>query len=393
MISVTQARQILSANSERGEIKAVPLQESRGRILAENIYSPIDVPSFDNSAMDGYAMEFDGNKNEWELVGVIQAGDTSVKNISAGKAIRIFTGAKMPVGADTVIPQELIEKNNISGTITYQQNKIKKRSNVRLRGSQCKRGDLILKEETLITPGAIGLLASVGVAVVRVYTPPSVGCLITGNELKEVGRTLEEGEIFNSNGPMLKALLAQIGIENAVEYKAKDDKNELQKMIDEILDKHDVLVISGGISVGDYDFVKECLENAGVIELFYKIKQRPGKPMFVGKKDKKFVFALPGNPASVLSCFNQFLKPSIKFMMGHNEVWSPDRILPLEEDHLKKPGFTFFLKGRIDQDKVTVLEGQQSFNLQAFNSANCLVELDEQSEIVKMGTPVNIYYL
>src|SRR5690606_34163087 len=146
-------------------------------------------------------------------------------------------------------------------------------SNVRLRGSQCKKGDLILKEGNLITPGAIGLLASVGVAEVKVYTPPSVGYIITGDELKDLGTPLQEGEIYNSNGPMLQALLANIGIQNAVEYKAIDDKVELQKQIDEVLEKHDVLLISGGISVGDYDFVKESLDKAGVKELFYKLKQ------------------------------------------------------------------------------------------------------------------------
>lgn len=393
MISVTEARKILSENLERAEKSVVSLQKSQGSILAEVIHSPIDVPSFDNSAMDGYAMEFDGKRIEWELDGVIQAGDTSAKEVKNGKAVRIFTGAKMPVGADTVIQQELIERNEEAGTISYHKEKINRGSNVRLRGSQCKKGDLILKEGNLITPGAIGLLASVGVAEVKVYTPPSVGYIITGDELKDLGTPLQEGEIYNSNGPMLQALLANIGIQNAVEYKAIDDKVELQKQIDEVLEKHDVLLISGGISVGDYDFVKESLDKAGVKELFYKLKQRPGKPLFAGKKDKKWVFALPGNPASVLSCFNQYVKPCLKFMMGHGEVWKPDRVLELEKEYHKKPGFTFFLKGRAEEDKLSILEGQQSFNLQAFSTANCLVELDEESEIVGEGTPVKIYYL
>ena len=393
MISVTAARRILSENSERSEKTTVSLQKSRGRILAKDIHSPIDVPSFDNSAMDGYAMNFDGKWNEWELEGVIQAGDTSLIEVKTGKAVRICTGAKIPAGADTVIQQELIERNEEAGSITYQQDKIKKGSNVRLKGSQCKKGGLILKKGTLITPGAIGLLASVGVAEVKIYIPATVGYIITGDELKEVGTSLKDGEIYNSNGPMLQALLADIGIEKVVEYKAIDDKIELQKKIDEALEKHDVLLLSGGISVGDYDFVKDCLANAGVEELFYKLKQRPGKPLFAGKKDKKWIFALPGNPASVLSCFNQYVKPCLKFMMGHGEVWKPDRVLELEKDHPKKPGFTFFLKGRAEGDQLTILGGQQSFNLQSFSAANCLVELDEESDMVKAGTPVKIYYL
>lgn len=393
MISVNQARSILSEYSERAEKTTVSLQNSCGRILAENLYSPIDVPSFDNSAMDGYAMEFDGQRNEWELDGVIPAGNTSEKKVSEGKAVRIFTGAKMPAGTDTVIQQELIERDDKSGVISYHQDKINKGSNVRLQGSQCEKGELILEAGTLIAPGAVGLLASVGIAQVKVYTAPSVGFIITGDELKEVGTPLKKGEIYNSNGPMLQALLAETGIGQTVEYKATDDKEELQEKIDEALLKHDVLLLSGGISVGDYDFVKECLANAGVTELIYKIKQRPGKPFFAGKKDKKWIFALPGNPASVLSCFNQYVKPTLKFMMGYGEVWNPDRVLALEEDHSKKPGLTFFLKGLIEGDKLTILRGQQSFNLQAFSVANCLVELDEERELLPAGTPVKIYYL
>ncbi|UJH92970.1 molybdopterin-binding protein [Antarcticibacterium sp. 1MA-6-2] len=208
-----------------------------------------------------------------------------------------------------------------------------------------------------------------------------------------MGSTLKEGEIYNSNGPMLEAFLNEVGILNTTHYRATDDKDELQKVMDEALQKHDFLLLSGGISVGDYDFVKQCLEKAGVKELFYKIKQRPGKPLFAGKKDNKWIFALPGNPASVLSCFNLYVKPCLKFRLGFDNVWSPGQILPLREDQLKKQGFTFFLKGRIDGGEIKILDGQQSFNLQAFNTANCLVELEEQNEIVEMGTPVKVYNL
>lgn len=392
MISVNEARKILSENSERSEQVTVVLQNSLGRIVAEDVFSPIDVPSFDNSAMDGYAMEFHG-QNEWELDGTIQAGDTSVKEVKKGKAVRIFTGAKIPEGADTVIQQELIERDDKTGTIFYHQDKIKKGSNVRSRGSQCKKGELILKSGTKITPGVIGLMASVGIAEISIFRSPSVGYIITGDELKEVGSQLKEGEIFNSNGPMLEAFLSSIGINQMAAYKTSDDKEELQQKIDEALEKHDVLLLSGGISVGDYDFVKECLENAGVKELFYKIKQRPGKPMFAGKKNKKWIFALPGNPASVLSCFNQYVKPFLKSMMGHQKVWEPDKVLPLQEDYSKISGLTFFLKAKIENGKLVLLGGQQSFNLQAFSSANCLVELDEEKEMLKAGTPVKIYDL
>lgn len=393
MISVNDAKKILAGSNIRGEGKTIGLQKSLGLIVAENIYSPIDVPSFDNSAMDGYAMDFGGELKNWEVVTNIQAGDTSEHSIARGEAARIFTGAKMPKGANTVIPQELIEIQGKSSVITYLKNKVQEGSNVRLRGSQCKKGHLIIEKGTEITPGAVGLIASVGLPQLKVYMPPSVAYIITGNELKEVGTPLAEGEIYNSNGPMLEACLKQTGIEVISAFKASDDKAHLQENINNALEHQEVLIISGGISVGDYDFVKECLQNAGVQQLFYKIKQRPGKPLFVGKKDKKWIFALPGNPASVLSCFHQYVKPCLKYIMGHDQVWEPDAVLALAKDYKKQPGLTFFMKAKREGDKVEILGGQQSFNLQAFSEANCLVELEEEKEMVKAGAPVNIFNL
>lgn len=376
---------------QKGQISEVSLSAGLNYVLAEDIYSPIDVPSFDNSAMDGYALIFNGETQSWKLRGEIQAGDTSAHEVAPEEAIRIFTGAKMPEGADTVIQQELME---IKGNkIIYTHNKIKTGSNVRLKGTQCKAGDQILKKGTKITPGVIGLLASVGVSRVTVITPPSVAYIVTGNELKEVGQPLESGEIYNSNGPMLNALLKETGINSITALKAEDDKENLQRTVDKALEDADVLILSGGISVGDYDFVRECLKNSGVEELFYKIKQRPGKPMYAGAKGEKMIFALPGNPASVLSCYVQYVKPCLQSIMGKEDAWKPDRILSLLEDVKKKPGLTFFMKAKKEDAEVKILTGQQSFNLQAFSAADCLVELEEDEEVVPKGTLVRIYDL
>ena len=393
MISVNEARKLLSEHSERGEKIRVNLEKSLGCIVAEDLHSPIDVPSFDNSAMDGYAMHFEEGTQHWAVNQTIQAGDTSRKKLENGEAARIFTGAKMPEGADTVIPQELIEKSEDGTSIAYRQEKIRTGSNVRLRGSQCKEGALILEKGTEISPGVIGLLASVGLAEVEVFRAPSVAYIITGDELKEVGTNLQEGEIYNSNGPMLEALLSKTGIGEITAHRAADDKEKLQKIINNSLEQSDVLILSGGISVGDYDFVKECLEKAGVKELFYKIKQRPGKPMFAGKRGKQWVFALPGNPASVLSCYNQYVKPCLRYMIGHEEVFKADRELALAADQRKKPGFTFFVKALQREESVEILGAQQSFNLQAFSLANCLVELEEEKEVVQAGTKVKVFDL
>jgi molybdopterin molybdotransferase len=393
MITVTEARERLSANLERSDKRRIPLVESLGLILAEDVHSPIDVPSFDNSSKDGYAFKFDAQRHSYELGETIQAGDTASYQIPEGKAARIFTGAKMPEATDTVVPQELIKSDEKDQRISFKNGNIRAGSNVRYKGSQCKKGDMIAEKETKITPGTIGLLASVGLAEVEVFSPPKVDFIITGNELKEIGSSLKPGEIYDCNGPMLEALLKESRICDISASMASDDKEALQKAINYALEQTDVLILSGGISVGDYDFVEECLKKAGVEEVFYKVRQRPGKPFFAGKKDRQWVFALPGNPGSVFNCFNQYVKPCLKYLMGHNDIWQPDAVLPLQEDQKKKSGFTFFLKAKREGDKVKILGSQQSFNMRAFSRANCIVELDEESEMVKAGTPVKIFDL
>ncbi len=391
MISVRKAKSLLMQTCKKGKISEVNLAEGLNLVLAEDVNSPIDVPSFDNSAMDGYALKFGEETKIWKLRGEIQAGDTSDYEVVSGEATRIFTGAKMPEGADTVIQQELIQIEG--GKLVYNHDKITTGSNVRLKGAQCKAGDQILKKGTKVTSGVIGLLASVGISKIKCYLPPVVAYIVTGNELKEVGQPLKSGEIYNSNGPMLDALLKETGINDVITLKAEDEKESLQRAIDRALKDADILILSGGISVGDYDFVKECLANSGVEDLFYKIKQRPGKPMYAGTKGDQMVFALPGNPASVLSCYVQYVKPCLQNIMGKEDAWEPDRILPLLEEVKKKPGFTFFMKAKKEDGEVRILTGQQSFNLQAFSTADCLVELEEDVEIVSKRTLVRIYDL
>jgi molybdopterin molybdotransferase len=392
MISVKEAKNILEQNAHKGKPATIELSKSVGMILAKNVVAPIDVPSFDNSAMDGYAIRFDDSRSGWNIKAIAQAGDSRTYYINSDEAVRIFTGAKMPENTDTVIQQELIESGQ-GNSISLLQSGIKKGANVRYKGSQCKKGDPVLVEGTKISPGTIGLLATMGIDVVEVYNTPSVACIITGNELQEIGETLQDGSIYNSNGPMLQAYLNSLGIIDSSFYKAKDDSEHLYELIKKALNDHDFLILSGGISVGDYDFVKLSLDRLNVEELFYKIKQRPGKPLFAGKLDGKWIFALPGNPASVLTCFNQYVKPCLKYFMGHQEVWNHNWMLPLTASAQKKEGFTFFMKGLHDGRSVTILQGQQSFNMLPFGVANCLVELEEGLSSVPAESLVKVYDL
>lgn len=390
MISVTEARAILEENIPLGPIKKAPLQKALELVVAEPLRSPMAVPSFDNSAMDGYAIAWDETQTHWELSDEVTAGDGKMHMLEKGKACRIFTGAPVPQGADTVIPQEWVTKDGNS--ITFDIAQFQKGQHIRLKGAQTKLGDPILDKGQFISPGAIGLLASVGIAEVPVYAPPSVGIIITGNELKNLGEPLDFGQIYNANGPVLEVYLRKLGIKEIQQYEAKDEPELVQAAIDKALANHDIILLSGGISVGDYDYVKAGLEKAGVRQLFYKIRQRPGKPLYVGKKANKVVFALPGNPSSVITCFNQYVKPSLLQWMGHSHPWKTSETLPLASPINRKPGLTFFLKAKVEKGQVHILPGQESFNLIAFGAANCFAEVPEEVEQLAVGDQIAIYY-
>lgn len=391
MISVEEAKNLLQQHQFSGRTGTVALDESLGLFLSADIQSPVDIPFFDNSAMDGYAIRWqDGqSKRKLRTETKIRAGEMESFTLGEDEAIMIFTGAPIPNGADTVIQQELV---SIEGNLfSFDIEKFSKGANVRKKGAQNTAGTLIAKRGSEITPGMIGLLASVGLDQVPVYLPPTVGIILTGDELLEVGEPLSFGKVYDSNGHVLKTYLNKIGVKAIEMSKSIDDPELLQSQINDFIQRFDVLIISGGISVGDFDFVKKGLENAGVNELFYKIKQKPGKPLYVGFRDHQWIFALPGNPASTLTCFNQYVKPCLESWMGKLETWQPTGLLPLKEDFRKNQGLTFFLKAKEQNGSIEILKGQESFNLISYGSANCIAEIPEDIEFLPKGSMVKFY--
>lgn len=391
MVSVNEAIQILAQQVIKMPSIDVLVSRSLNHVLSADVKSKIDVPPFHNSAMDGYAFLFQPEKKTFQVSQYIQAGDYSDKTILPENAARIFTGAALPKGCDTVIQQELCTVNN--GIVSFDNSKIKQGQNIRLRGSQNKNNDIIAKTGSIIRPGSIGLFASVGVTSVSVYDIPSVGVIVTGNELQQIGTTLQPGHIYNSNEPALLALLENIGIKKYDTCWVRDEKELLQKKINEYLEQHHVLILSGGISAGDYDIVRETLLHAGVEELFYKVKQKPGKPLFAGKKDNKLIFALPGNPAAVITCFYRYVKPSLLSMMGYENTFLPNGIMPIANDLSVKKGLTYFMKAHKINNQLAVLPGQDSFNLLPFAEADCLITIDESIEFVPANSLVEVYNL
>lgn len=386
MIKVEEAIAIIEANSTKMPTKRIEVRKALGYVLAEKVISPINMPPFRQSAMDGYAFTH-SIRHQYDIVGISQAGDHSNIKLKETEAIRIFTGAYVPDDADTVVMQEHVMANKDSILIATMPEKL---SNVRPKGEQIAKDEVVFEANTFITPAAIGFLASLGITEIEVYKKPKIAILVTGNELVAPGKKLKKGKIFESNSIMLEAALQTIGIEKTKIYKVRDNLKATKKALKSILKKNDIVLVSGGISVGDYDFVKEALLQNDVKELFYKINQKPGKPMFFGSKNETLVFALPGNPASSLTNFYIYVVPAVKNRMGFAEIHKPKVVRKLNSDIKNDTGKTLFLKAKYDETNVTVLESQSSAMLNTFAVANSLLIVPENVENYIKGQSVTL---
>jgi len=386
VITVEEAKSLINIEIKPLRVIELAIEKLLGHFLTEDIISPINIPLFNQSAMDGYAFQFKDVAKELVIVDEIPAGDIRQITTKKGEAVRIFTGAKVPYSCDTVVMQELTEI--INGKLLVKDEGLKLGGNVRKKGNQIVKGDIALKKGTKITAGAIGFLAALGLTKVKVYELPKVTIIATGSELVKPGNPLEEGQIYESNTFMLNAVLQNLNIKPTI-IVVKDNQKETEKA----LSKSDILLLSGGISVGDYDFVKASLEKNGVKEIFYKIKQKPGKPLFFGKTAKTYVFALPGNPAAALSCFYEYVYTAINIMFGYLHPELPKLNLPISSNYIKKEGRANFLKGITDFKTVTPLEGQDSDALQSFAVANCLIYAAIETSIITKGEMVEVHLL
>lgn len=390
MISVLEAIQITNNNSIRGNVVELPLNEAQNLFLAEDIVAPINVPSFNQSAMDGYAFNYRDMHDELEIVDEIPAGDTRTVGINQGEAVRIFTGAMVPIGCDTVVMQELTEVNE--NRLKVKDEGLKLGGNIRSEGHQIQSGALALQKGTKITPAAIGFLTSLGITQVKVCKLPKVSLLVTGDELVKPGNELTKGEIYESNTLMLRGALNEFGIEPRIES-LPDDFDRTKAAIEVALTHSDIVLLSGGISVGDYDYVRPALLENRVEELFYKVKQKPGKPLFFGRKKDKLIFALPGNPAAALNCFYVYVYSIINHFIGCPNPALKNGTAVLQNEYKKKSGRAEFLKAVVKGNEVTFLDGQGSDVLLSFANANCLVYLPNEKEQIAHGETVEIYHL
>ena len=390
MISVESALNILKTNispSNKSEVK--PTLQAVNQILFEDISSPMNMPPFAQSAMDGYAVCLHKDLN-YHVIDEVKAGDNHEPELKKGEAIRIFTGAPVPKTANAVIMQEKVQIND---PLIKLESSIDIGDNIRPIGEQMKYGDVALKKGTKLTAASIGFLTSLGITEVNVYKKPSIAILVTGNELVKVGKKLNYCQIYESNAVMLQIVLNTLGYNEVITFKVDDDYNNTYNKLKDILNHHDVVLVSGGISVGDYDFVGKALLELNVNQLFYKVKQKPGKPLFFGKKEDTVVFALPGNPAASLSCFYIYVQTALQIMSG-DVNFSLKRISAKSKSNFKNKGDRAqFLKAIYNNETVTILEGQSSSMLHTFALANALVYVPATKNEISIYEDIEVILL
>jgi len=387
MIPIHEAKRLIIENFTTAKVTQLALSNASGFILAEPVFSPIDTPPFDQSAMDGYAFSFDewDGKSDLLLSGEVQAGNYLVQNLKPNEAVRIFTGAAMPAGTDSVVIQENIIKNE--EYISIKDDKLIKGSNVRLQASQTKKGDIALPEGHYLSAAAISFLAGLGVDSLKVYSNPAISIIVTGKELIKPGEAMSKGKIYESNSFGLIAALKQLDITPVSVEVVDDDEQKIMNSINNQLSS-DIIILSGGVSVGDYDFVTSALEKCGVKKIFHKVKQKPGKPFYFGKHQQTLVFGLPGNPAAVLSCFYEYVAGAISSFT--KKAYFKKVMLPLADDFTKKSGLTLFLKGKTTTNEVSILKDQESYKMNSFALADCIIELEEYKTHFHKGGMVKV---
>jgi molybdopterin molybdotransferase len=387
MITVSEAFSILQTNLPTPQEENSSLLEARKKILSQSIVSPIHMPPFRQSAMDGYAVAIHDSLT-YQIIGEIKAGDAQYFILQPGQAVKIFTGAPVPDTAQAMIPIEKVAE--VQSVLTLQSSP-KHEANIRPIGEQIKKGELALEKGTVLDAAAIGFLAALGVTTVPVFKKPSVGVVVTGNELLAPGLPLTYGKVYESNGVMLKTALLDAFYPEVTLYSVKDDFESTKTTLETAVSQHEVVLVSGGISVGDYDFVAQALQELQVKTLFHKVNQKPGKPLFVGKVNEKMIFALPGNPAACLTCFYVYVLPTLQRISGQMTQYETTNRIPLEHPFSVNNSRAQFLKAKVTNGKVAILSHQASSMLNTFSTANALVYVPEGNYELKENEWVMVY--
>jgi molybdopterin molybdotransferase len=402
MIEFEEAVRRIDVRTRALPVTTMELQRASGFRLAENVRSPFPLPRFDASAVDGYAIRHTDaqcatrkSPITFAVAGTQAAARSGRTTLRSGIAVRILTGAAIPSGCDAVIMQEHVTKTGnaivISGSIA-------KGDNIRYAGAEFARGKLLVRKGALLTPPVIAMLATVGRKSVRVHRKPAVALVVSGSELCAPGSKLHHGEIYDSNSAGIIAALTAIGIPCRLTKRVGDNRAQLQQAVRAALRTADVVITSGGVSVGDFDYVKEVYRNLGVKEIFWRVAMKPGKPNYFGVKGRKMVFGVPGNPVAALLSFHLLIRPALEKLSGSVDpprLWIPAHI---SRSIRKKEGRVEFLRGIAGAGKGGKLiavpaSGQESHMMGGLAKANCIICFPREKTEIKRGESVAIMLL
>lgn len=401
MITVEEAKRLILENTEVLESVEIPLAESVGFVLAADIASPVNLPFFTNSAMDGYAVKSENTEGAAEnnpvslkVVGLIRAGDFPDFVLGNGEAAKIMTGAPVPGGADSVVMVEYTEEE---GGIAKVKTAVRRDENIRKEGEEIRKGDTALDCGTELRPASIGFIAELGIKNIKVYRKPKLALIVTGEELVGLDEELRPGKIRDTNSITLLSAITRETAEVLFAGRARDDVSDIEDKLRNAIERCDAVLITGGVSVGDYDYVKDVLARLGVEGIFWRVAQRPGGPLFFGKKGDTLVFGLPGNPASSLVCFYEYVRPALRRMMGKKELFLMEIEAVLLEEIKKKPDKTHFLRGRVEKRDgsfyVKTGGAQGSHMLKSFALSNCLIIIPRDVSYLPIESRVKVHLL
>lgn len=394
MISVKDAQaHILAQVGRAAPPEVVPVGSALGRVLAEDVRAALDVPPTDNSAVDGYAVRSGdippAGRRELTVVADLPAGAVFDATLGPGEALRIMTGAPMPAGADTVYPQELVERSGRSVRIPAGAAGV----NVRHRGEDVQAGTVVLSAGSVLRPQELGVAASLGMPQLFVRQKPRVAILSTGDEVAEPGDTRKPGQIFDSNRFSLHGLVEAAGGQPTDHGIVPDLYDVLHARLRAAAATADIVLTSGGVSVGDYDLVKAVLQDAGGID-FWQVAMQPGRPLAVGRIGPAHFFGLPGNPVASMLTFHLFVRPALWKLAGRRELFPPAFHAVAMEAMSKKPGRREFKRGILsyggERWEVRITGPQGSGILTSMTLANCFVVIEEERGDVAAGEAVSV---
>ena len=400
MISVEKALNTILVNFRPLGLEKINILEARKRVIGEDIFAPHNIPSADNSAMDGYAVRHIDTKGatqdkplQLKIIEDIPAGKVALKKIKKGEAARIMTGAVIPEGADSVIRQEDTKKN---GKTVVIYTSAEKGTNIRFAGEDVQKGELVVNKGSALRPADIGMLAALGKAFISVYQKPRVAIMSTGDELVDIETDPPLGKIINSNSYFLAAQVLECGGIPIMLGISKDKKIDLQEKFKTALHA-DVIISSGGVSVGDFDFVKDVMGEIGNAMHFWQVAMRPGKPLAFGAIESVPLFGLPGNPVSAMVSFEQFVRPSLLKMQGHKKIFRQTAKAVCAQEVQKSAGFKHFIRAIVkkenDQYIASVTGDQGSGILKSMVMANALIVMGENETRIKKGAQVTVQLL